>query len=583
MAATKDPRKRHPARGNAARRPAGETAPARGRAATATAPTEATTAAPKVKSSQVSERIRGLADRSESIDGRRALRRLSRLIAARPASVHKIALLEAEIAACVERAEVAGRDPRETWHELEAATWALAWLARSRRAGGSAGGLLEQLVRRGRLAVEALEARDTLPAVFVITLAGLFPDIESCAELGGHAVQAVAEEIERLTSDSGALRLSGSAAVLDRVCRWVRCREALAGDGWSAAAEERFRASVAAAVRLLGDGGRMLVGIGRMPRLFSEPLLREACSRRAEASLRRTARALQSGVAPAKRLLPRDLHDGAAAVAVLRSGWGPGSLRVAVEYRDPTPRLEIAVGDRLLVDGPWQWSVTSGGELLEAEGPWTFSGLESDRKSTFFEIAAPLTGGLRLERTVVVLPTERIVVVADAITRTAEARVARELRLTSRLALAPGLEAEQGEETREVFLYDTGMRAMVLPLGLGEWKAAGNGRFTAGADGLALEQHGGGRLHAPLWIDCDPRRVGGAVTWRQLTVADTRQNLPRSMAAGYRVQVGHDHWLLYRALDEPRNRTLLGCNVSCEFLLGRVGRSGAVKRMVEIQ
>jgi hypothetical protein len=55
------------------------------------------------------------------------------------------------------------------------------------------------------------------------------------------------------------------------------------------------------------------------------------------------------------------------------------------------------------------------------------------------------------------------------------------------------------------------------------------------------------------------------------------------MAAGYRVQVGHDQWLLYRALDEPRNRTLLGCNVSCEFLLGRIGRSGAVKRLVEIQ
>jgi hypothetical protein len=256
---------------------------------------------------------------------------------------------------------------------------------------------------------------------------------------------------------------------------------------------------------------------------------------------------------------------------------------VLLEYRDTVPRLEIAVGDRLLVDGPWPWRIDCDGEPLDAEGPWAFSGMESDRKSTFFEITAPLTGGLRLERTVVILPADRIVVLADAITRTQEAAGAPALRLASQVPLAPGLEADQPGETREVLVYDTGMRCMALPLGLGEWKAAGGGEFAASSAGLALEQHGAGRLHSALWLDCDPRRLGRPVTWRQLTVADTRINLPRSMAAGYRVQVGHEQWLLYRALDEPRNRTLLGCNVSCEFLLGRMGRSGAVRRLVEIQ
>lgn len=593
MAATKDPtRKRHVARGTNGRKPVAEEAQPRAAEGTAAAAIDrpALPAAPAIKSGRVSDRIASIAELSESLEGRRALRRIARLIAASPKSVHKIALLESEIGGCLERAELRGREPREAWLELEAAVWALAWLARSRRAGGSAGGLLEQLVRRGRVAVAALQARDTLPAVFVITLATLFPDIESCAELGVHAVQAVDEEINRLVSEQGSVRLAGSVVANDRVRRWAMFREAMTvaaqspgTTAWSAATDERFMASIGAALRFLGDRGRMLVGIGRLPRLFSEPILRAARSPDADARIRRTARAVESGETAAKRLLPRDLHDAAGATAILRSGWGPGSIRVAIEYRDTMPRLEIAVGDRLLVDGPWHWSVTAGSDELEAEGPWTFSGLESDKKSTFFEIAAPLAGGLRLERTLVVVPDDRIVVVADAITRTAEARVARELRLTSRVTLAPGLEAQEVDETREVFLYDTGMRAMVLPLGLGEWKAAGDGGFTVGSDGLTLEQHGAGRLHAPLWFDCDPRRVGRPVTWRQLTVADTRQNLPRSMAAGYRVQVGHDQWLLYRALDEPRNRTLLGCNVSCEFLLGRVGRSGEVKRMVEIQ
>ena len=87
----------------------------------------------------------------------------------------------------------------------------------------------------------------------------------------------------------------------------------------------------------------------------------------------------------------------------------------------------------------------------------------------------------------------------------------------------------------------------------------------------------------PLWLDCDPSRFGRPLTWRQLTVADTRQNLPRHQAAGFRVQAGLEQWLLYRALDEPRNRTVLGCNLSCEFLLGRIRPDGSVGRTLEIQ
>jgi hypothetical protein len=49
------------------------------------------------------------------------------------------------------------------------------------------------------------------------------------------------------------------------------------------------------------------------------------------------------------------------------------------------------------------------------------------------------------------------------------------------------------------------------------------------------------------------------------------------------VQAGLDQWLVYRALDAARNRTVLGCNVSCEFLVGRVRKSGEIARTLEIQ
>jgi hypothetical protein len=128
------------------------------------------------------------------------------------------------------------------------------------------------------------------------------------------------------------------------------------------------------------------------------------------------------------------------------------------------------------------------------------------------------------------------------------------------------------------------MRLMALPLALPEWRVGRGGSLDRTADGLTLVQESAGRrLYAPLWLDCDAARIGQPLTWRQLTVADTRINLPAWQAAGFRVQSGQEQWLLYRSLDAARNRTLLGCNVSCEFLLGRIRPRGTVKRVLEIQ
>ena len=169
---------------------------------------------------------------------------------------------------------------------------------------------------------------------------------------------------------------------------------------------------------------------------------------------------------------------------------------------------------------------------------------------------------------------------ADAVTTAATPAA---LRYRGSLPVAASLDVEPAAETREVVLADTRPRLLAMPLALPEWRTGGGGDFRAEAGGLVLEQEGAHRLYAPLWLDCDPRRMGRPLTWRQLTVADTRIILPRHQAAGFRVQTGLEQWLVYRALDVARNRTLLGCNVSCEFLLGRVRKSGEVARTLEIQ
>lgn len=540
-------------------------------------------------------RIRATADTSDLLDSRQRLRRLAGQVARGGRDVQRMTFIEAAIGACLD--DAAGvASARERWLICDAATWALAWMARTRRAGGSAGSLLERLVRAARDGEEACRDGDTLPARFVLTLARLFADIEACRRLEPAATQAVDEEITRLVSPGGTVGVSGSAAMIERVVRWTGIRDVArvtGGPPWSATTETLWAAAATSAIRLLGRDGRIIAGPGLLPGCFSSGLLAAVDDREFPRPARRTARWLAGGPKPTGRPLPRDLHDPAARVATIRTGWGRRDLRVLVEYRGPLPRLEIAVGDRMLFEGDWGWSATLGGRPLEAEGPWSASCWESDGKASFLEIIAPLGGGMQLERQLVVLPDDRIVLLADALVpRAGGARghggsngdAADALGYRGSLPLAAGLETEPAAETREVVGFDTAMRFMALPLALPEWRTAGRGSFAVTPGGeLVLEQSGARRLYAPVWLDLDPRRIGEPLTWRQLTVADTRIILPPHQAAGFRVQAGLAQWLVYRALDAARNRTLLGCNVSAEFLVGRLKRSGEVARRLQIQ
>jgi len=534
--------------------------------------------------------VRDCAEACATAEARAAIHALVRATRRGSGTPQRAADLESATAAVVSAA-TAGDEDR--WRRDEAATWALSRLARRRQTAGSAGRLLETLVAEASVAAAALADRDTRPGRFLVVLSRLFAGVEACREGATAVGEAVAEEIGRLVTADGAVVLPGSAAVIERVGRWTRIREAftlLDAAGWHDETERRWAAAAAATLRLLGSRGRGC-GCGEPMPAAATAAVVDAVAESGGRRARRTARCVQRGSCPSPRgggLLPLDLHDATAATAVIRTDWGRDAVRVLVDYRDTAPHLEIVAGDRVLLDGAWEWSLTAGGRPLDADGGWTAMAWESDRKAAFLEIAAPLAGGLRLERQVVVLRRERIVLLADAVTPAGdgpgrESIIDGDLTWRSSVRLAARLEAEQADETREVLVYDGAMRCMVLPLGLPEWRVAGSGGLAPAAGVLALEQRGRRRLYAPLWIDCDPARIDRPLTWRQLTVADTRRNLPPHQAAGFRVQAGNEQWLLYRALDAVRNRTLLGCNVSSGFLLGRVRRSGEVARTVEIE
>src|SRR5204863_509733 len=123
------------------------------------------------------------------------------------------------------------------------------------------------------------------------------------------------------------------------------------------------------------------------------------------------------------------------------------------------------------------------------------------------------------------------------------------------------------------------------PLALPEWRTQPRfGQLSADGGCLRLTQRlRGAALYAPRWIDPNRKRAAQPCTWRQLTIGEQRQIQPRDTAIGYRVQIGASQWLVYRSFRQPSNRTVLGHNLTSEFLIGQFTKQGNVEGLVEIE
>jgi hypothetical protein len=535
-----------------------------------------------------------LAERLPAGDDRRRLRRLAVGVDGGGRRGRDLAWLTTVVG---DGLDVAGAMPPGSprWITSEALAWAVARVvtvgAGSRPPGGdrSAGAtpLVERLIGVITPAAEAAARGDASAISCLLVAAALLPGNDRCRRFEAQAREALEADIDRLATADGAIGPVGadSAARVAGVARWAAVLDAVVAAGgdppWSGRSRARFRAAGETALMLLGPGGEWPGADRRAIGALLAAIERDG-GRRA----RDTARQMRRGPGDDARLLRRERGLAEGCQAVIRSGWDAADVRVFIDWRAASPWLEVAVGRRCLVGGPWSVQATVGGVPLATDGPWRMSSCEPCRHGTFLEVVQPLVGGGEIQRQIVVMAADRVVLLADALILPAAAGV---LAYEGHLSLPDGVTVTAPAETRERLLGDGRPRCAVLPLALGEWTAAGGpGSFTAAAGatggGLHLRQVGAGqRIYAPLWIDCDPRRSRGPLTWRQLTVADTRRILDRHEAAGFRVQAGLDQWLVYRALDEPRNRTLLGCNVACEFVLGRIKPRGRVGRSIEIE
>ena len=444
-----------------------------------------------------------------------------------------------------------------------------------------------------RLAVIANEQTSSVEDPLVMQLLGgelplalayAFPELSACRELVAKSRATISEGMAELLDGEGLPRCRHLPVFRSLLASWTRSRamgQELSTAWCNKESADQYSGVVQHALRLSRPSGQPV---------FSSPQSQDWNADLIAAAVKfaddRTTSALFRRLVigePGLKGLPAPAFEGEwAGIAVLRSDWSRSTPQLTVAYAQRRMEMELNLGRNCLWSGVWEPEVRFNNQLLETRGNWEQLCWLSDDDVDYLELEMQLSQEVTVQRHVLLAREDRFLFMADAVLGIQEGHIEYRGILPIQGFSSFACEAD----TREGGLVVGGKtRARVLPLGLPEWRASpAPGSVKAVERGLELTQAADGQcLFAPLFVDLDRRRLGKELTWRQLTVAQTRQIVPQEMAVGYRAQVGKSQWLAYRSLAPTDVRTVLGKNLATEFLVGSLNADGKVKTIVEIE
>ena len=486
--------------------------------------------------------------------------------------------------------------PAETFHSVEAlqtvaCAWSLAGLSQLLDAE-LWWGILERLVST---AADALQlnvetqplATNLLGGELPLVLAYYFPELKSTSDLSSLAIEFLSEALVEMLDGEGMLKANYLPFFGPLLGSWTRCRAIIRHRGklsWSDNAEGQYRWLITQAVRMSrGKGG---FAFGSIDNLSSD---RDLLLSAVELSGNRSdAIAADSILGQKKRSADKPLsieasyHSEWAAVGLLRSKLTKKSRQLSVTYAKSKNQIELAQGNSVLFTGELASHLTldkSGGDA-SSHNDWEQVAWESDADVDYLEIEKDISPHTRLQRSFLLARSDQFLLVADAVISRSDMPIHHRIDFP----LGDGMTVDSEQDSWELTLKDPQTRARVLPLGLPEWRAGcRHGSLQVKRRSLSIEQTGHTRLFIPLFIDLSPKRASRKLTWRRLSIGENRRNLSPDVAVGYRVQIGREQWLIYRSLDRPTPRTVLGQNLLCEFHVSRFLPSGDAEPLIEVQ
>ena len=271
-------------------------------------------------------------------------------------------------------------------------------------------------------------------------------------------------------------------------------------------------------------------------------------------------------------------HSEWAEFAILRSHWTPKSPYIGVAFDHSRLKSELGIGRDVIWCGETVPDIRVDNKPLQIESEWEELCWLSDKEVDYLELEVRLSGTWKLQRQILLAREDGFALFADVVIggrRPSKIDYFRPLPLSDELKWSPE------DETSEVFIRRKRGLGCMMPLALNEWRQDRNhGEF----DGSGLRQRlVGTGLYAPLFIDLEAKRLRKPRTWRQLTVGDQLHLVRRDEAAGFRVQIGKQQWVIYRSMNGTANRTFLGQNVINEFLVARFLSDGEIETLIEIE
>jgi hypothetical protein len=277
--------------------------------------------------------------------------------------------------------------------------------------------------------------------------------------------------------------------------------------------------------------------------------------------------------------LPESLwHSEPAKLAALLPEWDVRRARVFVDYAQDRFKIEIDHGKGIALLGNWRLTVEGDGIKQRPLGGWVCNCEYSDDDVHYLEFEQQWTGRLKVQRQVLLVREDRCVLLADAVLRD-EAFPSCQIDYASVITAHEMMAIQPEDDTNEHWLVDPEgrKRALMLSLQTSEWRVGKSAVKIAvtGSNEVRLQaksqppSDNGGGVYAPLWLDFQQRRFERPRTYRQLTVGDELRIVDPDEALAYRIQLGSEHWVVYRTLRGHRPRTFLGKHLIADFHCGR--------------
>ena len=280
----------------------------------------------------------------------------------------------------------------------------------------------------------------------------------------------------------------------------------------------------------------------------------------------------------------------ASQLASLRTDWTRDGAHFAIGFHDGRVVCELNARRETVFSGEWTSRLIVDGREIEPISDWQEHAWAEDEDADLLELRRRLADGWSLERQVILLRDGRLLLIDDTLVGERHGRI----EYSASVPLAPNIHFQSAAETTEAVLWGRTPLVMVLPLYLPEWKeevghVAASAHETASGE-LTLSdgsmtwtrRAASNRLHLPLAIACDGRMSDSQYTWRRLTVTERMMYVPDSVAAGYRIQLGSQQWLIYRSVAPIANRAVLGENLSCKYYVGGFHGAGKNKPLAGV-